>query len=152
MASYPNRSKGLLIIAEYLKISGLNYAPADFAKMVSSAGDAFLNNLGNAFVIGLDGDTSRLEAPLTQIYKMVGKKIPNSSMFFEAIYAEANENQTWDAIKYGVVEGLKDAGTEISKAAENTAAIVKLLNTAAPFIVLVFVGGFLYSNYKKLNG
>jgi hypothetical protein len=77
-------------------------------------------------------------------------RFPDSSMFFEAIRREVESRQSWDILKFGVVEGLKDLGGEIELAAKNTAGLIQIFNRALPFVVLVFAAGYIAKQYKRV--
>jgi hypothetical protein len=141
---------GTTVLNEYIKAARLNMTAPELAKKVSSAPDTFTNNIGLNYAIGLEYNLARLQDSMKDLADVAAGRFPDSSMFFEAIRREVESRQSWDILKFGVVEGLKDLGGEIELAAKNTAGLIQIFNRALPFVVLVFAAGYIAKQYKKV--
>jgi hypothetical protein len=123
----------------------------ELARAASSAPDTFKNNIGLNYAIGLEYNLARLQDSMRDLARVAAGRIPDSSMFFEAIRREVESRQNWEVLKFGVTEGLKDFGSEVAMAAESTAGLVKLFNRVLPLVVVVFAAGYIYTQYKKVT-
>lgn len=138
-------------MSEYKKVAGLQYSPIEMARMASRAPDSFLNSIGRNYVIGLDSDIDRLNQAMKQVYARVGRNVPSSSTFFDAISEASRENQNWNILKYGLAEGAKDIGAGIYETSVDIKNTFSFLAKAAPLVALVFIGGYLFTQYKKVT-
>lgn len=136
------KTSGYLVLNLFKSYFKTSLSADELAKKISSS-PYIIGLLGYYYELSL-GDADKLDDAMKSL-AFRSSDIPNADSFYSAMKAEADSNFTY-IVKYAARESTK----EIIETVETYGEVSKFIVKAAPFVLLGFVGLYVYNLSKKV--